>query len=490
MVERHRAVTEDVGIVEAKQHSGENSQFHPVSNEKSKSKNWEADESNESNESDESNESNESNRSNESANNQGKHKERNHKERKNQEKGREEDWMDSSIRMWRRWLSDEWNGGDLVEYKLTGRIAGEPKHGRGIRAKLQTGRYIMKEGRHEDEEERREDEEGRREDKEGRREDEEERCEDEEGRGEDERRVELLYREVSGELARCVTKEDVPRILHRYHDCHFAGWMIVRMLQGRYYWPTRVKDAMRYSTDCDACPRFGPLKLILNLQPMEMLGMDFLGPIKPAGVGGNQPINPAGVEGNRYILIIVDYYSRFLFAEATPTADGITVVRTLRKIAKIFGWPLAVYCDNASYFVKGQVPEELENQRVEARMRELERRQAGDGPGTGDLVLLRRFAVIKDKGKKLETRWEGPYKVTRVTKSGVSVIPEDLCTGMKRGRYAIDDVKFYITRGQNRGSDGYQPAALVLGGRGMEKGKERTTELVGGLEAEWRHALV
>ena len=147
--------------------------------------------------------------------------------------------------------------------------------------------------------------------------------------------------------------------------------------------------------------------------------------------------------------------------------------------------------------MKGQVLEKLENQRVEARMRELERRQAGNRPGTGDLVLLRQFAVIKDKGKKLETRWEGPYKVTRVTKSGVLVILEDLCTGMKKGRYAIDDAKFYITRGQKQDSDGYQPVALVLGvaeegevSGGAHGGKERTAELVGGLEAAWRDAMV
>ena len=50
-------------------------------------------------------------------------------------------------------------------------------------------------------------------------------------------RTELLYREVLGELARCVLEKDVPKILHRYHDCHghFAGGMMARMLRGRYY---------------------------------------------------------------------------------------------------------------------------------------------------------------------------------------------------------------------------------------------------------------
>ena len=82
------------------------------------------------------------------------------------------------MRRWKQWLDDEWYG-DIVEYKLTGRIAGEPKHGRGTRrAKLQAGRYTMKEGL--------------------------------EGR----RGAELMYREVSGELARCLLEKDVPKILH------------------------------------------------------------------------------------------------------------------------------------------------------------------------------------------------------------------------------------------------------------------------------------
>ena len=94
-----------------------------------------------------------------------------------------------------------------MEYKLMGQIAGEPKHGCGTRrAKLQAGRYVLKE----------------------------------KNKGEEESGVELLYRESSGELARCVLGKDIPKILHRYHNCygHFAGGMIARMLRGRYFWPT------------------------------------------------------------------------------------------------------------------------------------------------------------------------------------------------------------------------------------------------------------
>ena len=117
---------------------------------------------------------------------------RRHNEDKNQKEG-----VERSIRRWRRWLDDEWYG-DVVEYKLTGGIAGEPRHGRGSRcAKLQVGRYVLKD----------------------------------DGGGA-RSTVELLYRQVSAELVRYVTQENVLQILHRYHNCYgyFAGRMIAKFL--------------------------------------------------------------------------------------------------------------------------------------------------------------------------------------------------------------------------------------------------------------------
>ena len=70
-------------------------------------------------------------------------------------------------------MTDEWYG-DIVEYKLTGRIIGEPRNGRETRrVKLQAGRFVLKETEGDDER----------------------GSSDTNGRGE------LLYREASRELA-------------------------------------------------------------------------------------------------------------------------------------------------------------------------------------------------------------------------------------------------------------------------------------------------
>lgn len=113
-----------------------------------------------------------------------------------------------------------------------------------------------------------------------------------------------------------------------------------------------------YVKSCDSYQRFGPLrpskrelKTVLSLQPMDMWGMDFVGPINPSS------------EGKKYIFIVVDYFTRF-FATASEKADGTTVKKYLTKLATLTGWPKAIYCDNASYFVKGVVPDELARRQV------------------------------------------------------------------------------------------------------------------------------
>jgi len=46
------------------------------------------------------------------------------------------------------------------------------------------------------------------------------------------------------------------------------------------------------------------LRPIIQLQPMDMIGIDGLGPISPIS-------NPGG---HKYILIVVDYFTRYAWA--------------------------------------------------------------------------------------------------------------------------------------------------------------------------------
>lgn len=164
----------------------------------------------------------------------------------------------------------------------------------------------------------------------------------------------LFWKERDGCLAKCVLPHEVDGVLMDLHDCHghFAGGLTVGRAIGRYYWPLREKDIWRYCLSCDTCQRVGPrrksglLQPILQFRPFDMVGMDYVGPITPA----------CTITGARYVLLVVDYFSRFVFARAFAEATQLTTLSMFfESIVPIFGWPMSVYCDNGSHFMGNKV---------------------------------------------------------------------------------------------------------------------------------------
>jgi len=115
----------------------------------------------------------------------------------------------------------------------------------------------------------------------------------------------------------CVQQGEVEAILYHLHDCqsYFAAGVLMHTIIGHYYWPPRVKDVNVYCTSCSSCQLIGPLKpsvgqmAILHLQSLYMMGLDFV---------GRFPDTP---RGNKYIIIGVDYFTRFLFAQAVKESQ-------------------------------------------------------------------------------------------------------------------------------------------------------------------------
>lgn len=84
----------------------------------------------------------------------------------------------------------------------------------------------------------------------------------------------------------------------------------------------------------------------------------------------------------------------------------------------------------------------------------------GKAPETGDLTLLRRFVVDKEKGRKLEPRWEGPYLVKKFGKSGVSVTLVQFITDRRKGIYSLNSVKTYVYQEKNENREGQEEVDL------------------------------
>ena len=111
------------------------------------------------------------------------------------------------------------------------------------------------------------------------------------------------------------------------HGVHFAGDKIAhKILQLGFYWPTIFKDCFEWMKLCDQCQRMGninkrhemPLHGILVVQFFDVWGIDFMGPF-PSSFG------------NMYILLAVDYVSKWVEATACPKIDANTVVGFLQR---------------------------------------------------------------------------------------------------------------------------------------------------------------
>lgn len=152
-------------------------------------------------------------------------------------------------------------------------------------------------------------------------------------------------------LRRCVPREEVDSILTHCHSSAYGGHYggdrtAAKVLQSGFYWPTLFKDAHLFASRCDRCQRVGnitkrhemPLNCILEVEVFDVWGIDFMGPF------------PSSFN-NQYILVAVDYVSKWVEAAALPTNDAKVVLNFLRRnIFTRFGTPRAIISDEGTHF--------------------------------------------------------------------------------------------------------------------------------------------
>ena len=128
---------------------------------------------------------------------------------------------------------------------------------------------------------------------------------------------------------------------------HFGGnRTTAKVLQSGFYWPTLFKDANQFVSTYDKCQRMGsiskrdepPLQPMLEIELFDIWGMDFMG------------LFPSSFS-NLYILLAVDYVSKWVVAIPTRTNDAKVVASFLRShIFTRFGTPRALITDEGTHF--------------------------------------------------------------------------------------------------------------------------------------------
>jgi hypothetical protein len=170
-------------------------------------------------------------------------------------------------------------------------------------------------------------------------------------------------------LRRCVTGDEAQSILWHCHNSPYGGHYngvrtATKILQSGFYWPTIFKDAHTHAQSCDSCQRSGgigkrdemPLQNIQEVEVFDCWGIDFVGPFPPS-------------YGNEYMLVAVDYVSKWVEAIASPRADAKTVINFLKKnIFSRFGTPRVLISDGGSHFCNAPLETILKHYGVSHRV--------------------------------------------------------------------------------------------------------------------------
>ncbi|XP_010451602.1 PREDICTED: uncharacterized protein LOC104733747 [Camelina sativa] len=166
----------------------------------------------------------------------------------------------------------------------------------------------------------------------------------------------LLRRSVAGPYLTCVAGEEPAALMQAVHDGPYGNHSGGRTLafkikrQG-YFWPTMVADCKEYSQTCEKCQKHAPsihqptelLSSVSAPYPFMRWSMDIIGPLH-RGLGGVQ-----------YVLVLTDYFSKWVEAVAYAKVRSEEVQQfVLKSIIYRYGVPHEIVTDHGPQFISSQ----------------------------------------------------------------------------------------------------------------------------------------
>jgi hypothetical protein len=120
-----------------------------------------------------------------------------------------------------------------------------------------------------------------------------------------------------------------------------------KILRAGYFWPSLFKDCIIVFQKCHACQTYNqkirshpaPLHPVVSVGPFSKWGIDFM------------TCHPHSVGGHGYIIVVVDYFTKW--AEVMPTFDNTGKIAALflfNHVIARFGVPQAIVTDHGSHF--------------------------------------------------------------------------------------------------------------------------------------------
>jgi hypothetical protein len=149
-----------------------------------------------------------------------------------------------------------------------------------------------------------------------------------------------------------IPTSEIRRILELAHDhataAHLGHRKTLSRLISRVYWPHMRRDVINYVRACILCQQYKPsnqkpgglMKPIIVSEPWHTVGLDITGPL------------PKTRRGNRFILVVVDYFTKWVELFPLQSTKAITIAQLfLDEVICRFGFPIRVITDNGVQFI-------------------------------------------------------------------------------------------------------------------------------------------
>ncbi|XP_056862280.1 uncharacterized protein LOC130509965 [Raphanus sativus] len=168
-------------------------------------------------------------------------------------------------------------------------------------------------------------------------------------------------------LLKCIQGDEVRRVMAETHDGaggnHSGGRALaLKVRSSGFFWPSMNTDCEAYARRCDKCQRHAPsihsptelLRISTAPYPFMRWGMDIIGPMPNS-------------RQRRFILVLTDYFTKWIEAEAfSQVTDKEVRTFVWKNIICRHGLPYEIVTDNGSQFMSGNFKEFCRNGQAES----------------------------------------------------------------------------------------------------------------------------
>ncbi|XP_073049435.1 uncharacterized protein [Primulina eburnea] len=213
-----------------------------------------------------------------------------------------------------------------------------------------------------------------------------------------------LYRKgLDGLLLRCIGFPEALEIMKQVHEgvcgAHQSGvkmrWLIRRY---GYYWPSILKDSIKYAKGCQPCQKHGNIQRIptdelhsvVKPWPFKGWAMDLIG-----------KIYPASSKGHSFILVATYFFNKRVEAVPLKKAEQGDVINFVKEnIINRFGIPESLATDQGTMFTSSDMKEFAEEYGVKLRNSSSHYPQSNGQ------------AEASNKNIQKECHWSEPFSLT------------------------------------------------------------------------------